>query len=393
LLNEDNAHPGQKIISLSIKMYLLLQLGHSRIESDPDNIDLLFLKSIVLAISNRHKNAIRFLKEMLENYPNKKDEDVFIPYNFIMVYCHLTLAEFDKALKIYDKLHENYPDHPISYVTKALVLGYKFIYQIDLEKIRIDQVLDDIDQAILLEDININKANYYHFKSLVLKQSKKYEDALEAIDTAIELNPKDLQIHYMKYNILYDFEKIDEALELVDEGIKLFPEHQTKLMTHKAYLYKKKNNYDKGLEIANELWEQNPENFDFLNHKVYWHLYRGEKEEAIEAGKLLTKLDPNDGNYHDSYGEILTEFGEYEEAIKELQNALELDPLGWFTYNTYLQIAKCYKEIGKFDFAKDSLRKGERAIHTCFCDIHMREEWNEKKLKLLAEMDELEKKS
>ncbi len=366
---------------------------NSCIESDPDNIDLLFLKSIVLAISNRHKSAIRFLKESLKNYPNKKDEEIFIPYNFIMVYCHLTLAEFDNALKIYDKLSENYPDHPISYITKALVYGYKFIYQIDLEKIRIDQVLDDIDKAILLEDININKAKYYLFKSLVLKKSKKYEDALEAIDTAIKLNPKDLQIHYVKYNILYDFEKIDEALELVDEGIKLFPEHQAKLMTHKAYLYKKKNDYDKGLEIANELWEQNPENFEFLNNKVYWHLYRGEKEEAIEAGKQLIKLDPDDGNYHDSYGEVLTEFGEYEEAIKILQKALELDPLGWFTYNTYIQLGRSYKEIGKFDLAKDCLQKGERAVQTCFCNVKMRDEWKDEKLKLLAEMDKLERKS
>jgi len=366
---------------------------NSSIEMDPDNLDLLFLKAIVLSVSNRHKNAIRFLKDRLKNYPNKKDEDIFIPYNFIMVYCHLTLAEFDKALKISNKLNENYSDHPISYITKAMILGYKFIYQIDLEQIRIDQVLDDIDQAILLEDINTNKAKYYYFKSLVLKQSKKFEDALEAIDIAIELNPKDLHLLYMKYNILNDYEKIDEALELVDEGIKLFPKQKTKLMTHKAYLYKRKRNYDKGLEIANDLWEQNPKDLDVLNNKVYWHLYCGEREEAIEAGKLLIKLAPDDGNFHDSYGEVLAEFGEYEEAIKVLQKALEIDPLGWFTYNTYVQLAKCYKETGKFDLAKDCLQKGERAIHTCFCDIKMRDEWKEKKLKLLAEMDELERKS
>jgi tetratricopeptide (TPR) repeat protein len=219
------------------------------------------------------------------------------------------------------------------------------------------------------------------------------EDALEAIDTAIELDPKALHLYFTKYDILHNYDKTDEALKLVDEGIELFPEHKSKLIAHKAYLYKKKKNYDKGLEIVNDLWEENPKDLEVLNHKVYYHLYLGDREEAIAAGKLLTKLAPEEGNFYDSYGEILTEFGEYEEAIKQLEKALELDPLGWFTYNTYRLLAKCYKETGKFDLAKDSLQKGERAIHTCFCDIKMRKEWKEKKLKLLAEMDELKKKS
>jgi tetratricopeptide (TPR) repeat protein len=366
---------------------------NTRIERDPENMDLVFLKSMILAISNRHRSAIEFLKDIIMNYPNKMDEDIYIPYSYILVYCHLTLAEFDKALKISKKLRKIFPDHPLSFLTKALTLGYKIAYQGESENIRIDEVLDDIDQAIDLEDITTNKSKYLHFKSFVLNQLEKYEDALEAIDTAIELDPKDLHIHWMKYNILHDSDRMEEALELVDEDIKLFPEHSTKLWTHKSFLYKKMNMYEEGSEIANELWEENQKDYHLLNHKLYWHLYRGEKEEALEAGRLLIKNGPDDGNYHDSFGEALTEFEEYEEAIKILNKALEIDPLGWFTYNTYIQLAKCYKEIGDFDSAKDALLKGERAIHTCFCDIKMREEWKEKKLRLLAEMDEVENSS
>ncbi len=365
----------------------------NKIKSDPDNIDLLLLKALVLAISNRHRSAINYLKETFENYPNKKDEEIFIPFNYIMIYCHLTLAEFDKALIISNNLREIYPDHPISFITRALTFGYKIIYQVESKKTKIDEVLHDIDQAIDLEDIPTNKSKYYHFKSFVLKHLEKYEDALEAIDTALEFDPEDLHLHWMKYNILHDSDRIDEALELVDEDIELFPEHKTKLLTHKTFLYKKMNKYDEGSKIANELWEQNPKDHHLLNHKLYWHLYRGEKEEAIEAGKLLITLDPNDGNYFDSYGETLTEFEEYEEAIKILQKALEIDPLGWFTYNTFINLAKCYKETGDYDLARDNLQQGERAIHTCFCDIKMREEWKEKKLILLAEMEEAEKNS
>ncbi|MFX0036028.1 MAG: tetratricopeptide repeat protein [Candidatus Hermodarchaeota archaeon] len=369
----------------------VLEKLNSDIESEPNNLNLLFLKVIFLILSNRHQEAIRFLKEELKSYSNKNDEKFVIPYNFILLYINLVLAEFNKALKISKKLSDEYPDHPLSYISKALIFGYKIIYQLDLGNIRIDQVLVDIDQAISLDSNKGNKAKYYHFKSFVLHQIKKYDEALEAIETAIELDPKDLHLHFMKYNILYDYEKIDKALELVDQAIKEFPKYEIKLSIHKAFLYKKNNNFKEGLKIINDLLEKYPHEVDLLNNKLYWHLYLQEKNEAIETGKLLTTLEPDDGNFHDSYAEALMEFGEYDEAIKEIQKALELEPYGWFTYNSYLTVAKCYKEIGEYNFVREALDKGEGAINTCFCGIEKRREWKDKKLKLLNELENLER--
>jgi len=366
---------------------------NSIIESDLNNLDLVFLKAVVLSISNRHSEAIQFLKTEFKDHPNKDDEDIFIPINFIKIYCYMTLDRFNKALRINEKIREKYPDHPISYITRALINGYKIIYHINDKRVRIDQVLDEIDQAISLEENNRNKVIYYYFKSYVLNEENKFEEALEAIDNGLELDPKDLKSHFMKYNILTDYGRIDEALELIDEGIKLFPEMETKILIHKTYLYKKKKTYNKGLEIIKVLWEKNPKDLDVLNNKVYWHLYCGQKEEAIKAGKLLTELAPDDGNFHDSYGDILTEFGEYEEALKMLQRALELDPLGWFTYNTYYQLARCHLNLGNYDLARERLNIGVQATETCFCGFKMREEWKEKRQNLLVEIEALETKN
>ena len=81
-----------------------------KIESEPENIDLLFLKSLALSISNRHQEAIRFLKKEFKDHPNRKDEELFTLINYVLVYNHLTLAEFDKALKISEKMSDFYPD-------------------------------------------------------------------------------------------------------------------------------------------------------------------------------------------------------------------------------------------------------------------------------------------
>ncbi|MFW9989501.1 MAG: hypothetical protein ACFFC3_12675 [Candidatus Odinarchaeota archaeon] len=364
-----------------------------KIKNKPENINLLFLKSILLSISNHHQEGIHFLKMEFEKHPNKNDEDIFIPYHYILVYNHLILAEFDKALELSNKIGKVYPDHPLLYMTRALIEGYKVIYDVvDLESSIIDQVLMDIDAAISLEENIKNKAKYLYVKALFLNHLKIFEEALESIETALEWDPKSLSIHLMKYYILYDYGKINEAIELVEEGIKLFPEKEVKLIIHKTYLYKKMRNFDKCLEIIDELWEKYPDDLNILNNKLYYHLHKGDKEEAIRVGNLLIKLDPENGNFHDSFGEILTEFGEYEEAIKFLQKALELDPLGWFTYNTYYLLAKCYKELSQYDLAREYSERGIQATQTCFCMVDTRKEWMEKKQKLLAEIDKLEKK-
>ncbi|MFX1500311.1 MAG: hypothetical protein ACFFDH_05020 [Promethearchaeota archaeon] len=360
----------------------------NKIKNIPENINFLFLKSIILSISNRHQESIRFLKKEFKKHPNKNDEDIFIPYYCILVYNHLTLAEFDKALEMSDKIGNFYPDHPLHYVTRALIECYKIIYDIEeVESSKIDQVLMDIDTAISLEENIKKKAIYLYIKALFLNHLKKFEEALETIENALEWDPKSLSIHFMKYYILHDYGKINEAIELVDEGVKLFPENEVKLMIHQTYLYKKIMNYDKCLEIIDELREKYPDDLDILNNKLYFLLYKGDREETIKLGKQLIKLDPENGNFHDSFGEILTEFGEYEEAIKMLQKALKLDPLGWFTYNTYFLLAKCYKELGQYDLALENIEKGIQATQTCFCRVEMRKEWIEKKQKLLAEID------
>ncbi len=351
------------------------------------------MKAILLSLSNRHKEATRFLKEKVSVHLAKKDDDITASYNFILVYCYMTLDRFDKAIRISKKSSANFPDHHLSYVMKALILGYKIIYQLEIEDARTDQVLDDIDKAISLDSLKLNKAKYFHFKSFVLKQLKKFEDALDAIDLAIELDPKAINLRFMKYNILKSYDKIDEAIELVRQDVGEFPEKEIKILTYLAFLYKKKDNLEEGIKLIDELHVKYPENLDTLNTKAYWHLYRGEKEEALKAGKLLVERSPEDGNSHDSFAEILTEFGEYNEALKEIDKALELDPLGWFTYNTYLHRAICYKGLGKYDLAKESLERGVRAIQTCFCGVEMREEWKENKEELLAEIAELETKS
>ncbi len=366
---------------------------YAEIESEVDEENELFLKAILLTVFNRYQEAIDLLNTEIKPFLNEKDENSNISYYLIMVYCYLTLGNFERANQASKKLRSKYPDHPSSYLTRALISGYKIIYELGIDGREVGKVLVDIDKSIELDPNQKNKVRYYQFKSLILRRLEEYDEALEAINSAFKLDSKDLGSVFYKSKILFHQEDYEAVVRLIDDNLNVFPEKEKELLVHKAFIYKKMNLFDEALEIINELVQKEPDNLDMIHNKSYFHLYRGDKEEAIEGGEKITKLDPDNGNFHDSFGEILTEFGEYERALEEIQKALEIEPYGWYSYNSYLQMSRCYKELGKFNLAREALEEGQKATNTCYCDMHMRKEWHEKKAKLLAEMEELEKNS
>jgi tetratricopeptide (TPR) repeat protein/DNA-binding HxlR family transcriptional regulator len=360
------------------------------IEAELEGEKEYFLKAIFLSVLNKYQKAIDLLNTEIKPFLDEKDENSTITYHFIRIYCYLVLGKFNEAEESSKKISNLYPENPICYLAKAMIPGYKIIYELEIDDKKIDQVLVKIDKAISLDSDKTNQARYFQFKSLFLRHLKKYDVALEAIDNAIKLEPKSLNWFFHKAKIFLKIEDFDELEKLIDESLEKFPEKEMDILITKAMMLKKINNFDEALKISNYLRDKYPDNLHFLNHKVYFHIYRGDKKEAIESGKLLTTLDPDDGNYHDSFGEALTEFGEYQEALKELKKAVDLEPYGWYTYNSYYLMAKCYKELGNYDLARECLENGKNAIASCYCDIEMRKEWHEKKSKLLDEIKILE---
>jgi len=105
------------------------------------------------------------------------------------------------------------------------------------------------------------------------------------------------------------------------------------------------------------------------------------KQEAIKIIQDLVEREPLDGNFYDTYGEILQIFHYYEEAIVKFQKALELEPYGYS--ETYIKMAECYKELGNYEKTIEYAKKGRKlAIE------RKEEEWIRRADKLLFEINE-----
>ncbi|MFX1590336.1 MAG: tetratricopeptide repeat protein, partial [Promethearchaeota archaeon] len=114
---------------------------------------------------------------------------------------------------------------------------------------------------------------------------------------------------------------------------------------------------DLGLEVCETALDKYPDEFDMLNNKTIFLGRLNRIEEALETGKKLVTYGQDVGNYHDTYGEVLMWARRYEEAIKEFKTALELNPTGWYVFDTYRKLGRTYEALGNDEKAKQCFER------------------------------------
>ncbi|MFX0059835.1 MAG: tetratricopeptide repeat protein [Candidatus Heimdallarchaeota archaeon] len=359
----------------------------SELENDSDNLKLIILKSILLCYLNRHKEAEKLLNERIDDTVNSQ---IALSRSFVLIFIYINQGKFKKALDFAEKLIRNHSENSIAYLAKALVHGYNLIYEFEKEKSDIDEDFIEIaDKAISLESDNTNKSFIHQFKSFIFQEFKRYEEALEEAEKINHLKPKSLWLYFSKIKILLKLEKFEEVIKLTDELLEKFPNHKNKILHKKAFFLYWMEDYNESLKIINNLLEEKPNDPKLLNNKLYELGKLKRKEDALEIGKKLVELAPKDGNYHDSYGEILLWFGQFQEAIKEFKLAMDLEPNGWYCYQTSIKMGDAYRALEQYENAIASYKKGLNHAARCICDFENLDEWKEKARNNIIEVKDL----
>ncbi|MFW9948255.1 MAG: tetratricopeptide repeat protein, partial [Candidatus Odinarchaeota archaeon] len=322
-----------------------LRVIDSAIKLEPKKKEFLVLKAVILCMTKRYKEAEELIREEIDFNIFKKNPGIDTTAFLLLVYSCIGRGKFDDAFEIANNGVVIYSNHPISYLTKALVIGYSLIYKSDLEDANPDTFVSLINRAFDSEPIRSNQALYLQFKALVLGQVGGYEEALNALEDAIELNPRDYDLHISKVYYLMTYGRENEAINFIDDIISQEPKLKARLNKIKSFIYFKNQNYEAGLEVIDEVIKEHPDDKKLLNNKVLLLVKLERVEEAIETAEILIKVDPEDGNSYDTYGEALKELGKYTEAIEKFEKAIELDPKGWYLSETYQKMGKCYEEL------------------------------------------------
>jgi len=221
---------------------------------------------------------------------------------------------------------------------------------------------------------------------------EQFEEKIKEIDEEIEANPEELDLYNSKISILLYYEQLDDVLKLLDEMLGIFTKNEIDIKMKKASVLRKMRDIKGGLEIIDELIEDYPENNDLLNYKAYWLQYLNRREESITLIQNLVNRVPDNGTYHDTYGEILMYYEEYEKAIEKFLKAIEVASDEWYINQTYIKLGICYKEIKKFDLAEENLKKGKDLTSKSKADAETKQKWLVIADLFLAEIMQLEEK-
>ena len=160
-------------------------------------------------------------------------------------------------------------------------------------------------------------------KGDALLNQGKFDEAIQACDEAIRLDPKYADAWANKGGGLYAQGKYDEAIQACDEAIRLDPKLAAAWNTKGIAL---KGKYDEAIQAFNEAIRLNPKIAVYWENKGVALNDQGKFDEAIQAYNEAIRLDPKYAKAWANKGNTLNAQGKYDEAIPALNEAIRLDP-------------------------------------------------------------------
>jgi len=223
------------------------------------------------------------------------------------------------------------PEPPEGWYEKGKALYYSEKYE---------EAIEALEKAI---EINSDYAEGWNGKGAALHVLGRNEEAIVAYNKAIKIDLKYFHAWYNKGNALSDLGKEEEAITAYDKAIEL-DETEWQPFNNKASVLGKLGRFKEALVQAEKVLE--------LDDKSYViHLILGELYLSLEILKdaqkhiditLETDEGKEDTDVWKTQGKIQLEKKEYEGAIQSFEKAISLDPgnplpIFWLAYARFLR--------------------------------------------------------
>lgn len=324
------------------------------------------LEQILNAIVEEHITKFTYLNKLYEEEKDKS-YSTSLESTIIAILKEICGNLFKEGLR--DALRKFLPDY-INYLA----------YKVEKEK----KLFDAYDK---LKGLIWHEVQTYSSEKKIALKYDNYEESIKEINIAISSNPNDYDLYLSKESVLIYFNKYNDLLSFLDEILEIFPNEHKNIEIKRAYILKEKRNLEEGLKIINNLLDNYPDDKDLLVYKAYWLQYLTRKEEAIEIIQYLIEEDPNNGIYHDTYGEMLMSFQDYENAKKEFLKSIEISSDDWYTFQTYIKLGICDKELGNLELALKNLKRGKKFTEKSRYDEETKQKWLQIADLFLAEIE------
>ncbi len=175
------------------------------------------------------------------------------------------------------------------------------------------------------------------------RNQKQYENAIDAYEEAIRLDPKLAVAHNNKSWALNELGRYEEALKACEEAIRLDPKLAV-AHDNKGFALNELGRYEEALKACEEAIRLDP-NFAVTHSKKGYALFHLKRyEEALKAYEQAIQLDPNDAVAHSNKGHVLYNLRRYRMALRAYEQAIHLDPNNETTRHSKYALLKALRK-------------------------------------------------
>ncbi len=254
---------------------------------------VLFNKASKLIDSAKYKDALPLLKKAIKEKP-----DYWEAYNK-SAFAKIKLKEYKEATKDLDKA-EYY--QAMNYeTTKLKGINFYLAENFKESKTALDTALS------IAKEEKINDAELFYYRALLMFKGKGYKLALDACESAVDLNPKYIEPMVLKGEIRFAMKDYNYVIKELNTAIKLMPAEKP---DYRAYQLRAKSKF----EVK-----------DFKGAVTDWNVYidgiPGEEESMISRAAAKINMNDNSG------------------AISDLDEAIKL--------NAKNPVSYCYRGVAK----------------------------------------------
>ena len=255
---------------------------------------------------------------------------------------------YERALESFDKSLEISPENPDTLAGKGVAL--KALGR-----------TSEADKAFAQADAASTKAGEDLFKKGAnLFKNQSYEEAIEAMDKVLEVDPKNETAWDIKGSsfILLASNMYNEALTCFDKAIEIYPQ-DIWAWNGKGDAFNHMRRYEDAIKAYDKALEIDAQSFGPVSGKAWalWKLGRhNESLKAYDDAILSTSQDSNKALFLFEKAHLLAENGDYNETVKALEEASRLAPQDkdlWINGGVLLSahLGKYEKALGYYDRA------------------------------------------
>jgi tetratricopeptide (TPR) repeat protein len=253
-------------------------------------------------------------------------------------------GELARADEIYSAILSKEPNHP-----DALHLSGLIAHQSG----RQDRAIELIQKAVFIAP---RESVFFLNLGNALAAQSRLEEAIECYYHALHLSPTSAKVYYNLGNALREQRKLGNAIFCYEKSLRLSPDF------YEAYanliaVWLAKCEFEKAIKLCRKALEVKPDDPDILNQMGIACKGAGKSNEAASYYEKAIRLNRDAPAYYFNLGNVLHEQGRLEKAAENYRKALELAP---HYASAHDNLGKTYRDMGMLEKAASCY---ERSLH------------------------------